>query len=349
MKGMKIGIDFGSSSLKIFVEGKGIVVDEPSVVAIEKTSGKPIAFGKAADEVYGRCADDIIISKVIKDGIISDFIMAERMLRYYLQHVCGNRIYKPNIIISLPSETNDLERRTFLDVVTLSGAGRVCMVDGILASAFGSGIETDKAGGRMVIDIGHHVTEYAVITAGCVAASGQIKHGSYKIDKAIINHLKKDRDIIVGPHTARKIKNMITSAEQRECETALFVSGKSYLDNMPISFEVTSTEIYPYVDEQINILVNDIHEGIRQVSPDLLADAADHGIFICGGGSLIFDINDRLSSQLGIRCNIVDDPRYAKIKGLGILCENDTLLEQNGYRFIFKDEIRDRIRKFDKI
>lgn len=343
MKGMKIGIDFGSYSLKIYVEGKGIVVDEPSIVAIDNQTGNPIAFGKAADNVYGRCSDDISISKVIHNGVISDFVMAERMLRYYIQRVCGNRIYKPNIILSLPANISGLEKNTFLDVVTLAGAGRVCMVEGILASAFGCDFFSDESGGRMVLDIGHHITEYAIVYNGGIGTKGTIKHGSYDIDKAIINHLRKDRDILIGPHTAREIKNKITSAEKRECETALLVSGKSCLDNLPISFEITSTEVYPYVDEQIDMIIKDIHQDILKVSPDLFSDAADNGISLCGGGSLIFDIAERLSKQLSIRCNTIDEPRLAKIKGLGQLMLNDKLLEDNGYRFIFKDEIRDRL------
>ena len=210
MKGMKIGIDFGSYSLKIYAEGKGIVVDEPSIVAIDNQTGHPIAFGKAADNVYGRCSDDISISKVINNGVVSDFVMAERMLRYYIQRVCGNRIYKPNIILSLPADISSLEKKTFLDIITLAGAGRVCMVEGVLASAFGCDFTSDKFGGKMVLDIGHHITEYAIVSMGGIGAKGTIKHGSYEIDKAIINHLRKDRDILIGPHTAREIKNKIT-------------------------------------------------------------------------------------------------------------------------------------------
>ena len=340
---MKIGIDFGSSSLKIYTEKKGLVVNEPSIVAIDSESGNPIAFGQAADMVYGRCGDDITITKIINNGIVSDFVMAERMLRYYLQRVCGNRIYKPNIVIGLSSNISSLEKKVFLDVVTLAGAGRVCLVDGILASAFGCDISTDKIGGRMVIDIGHHITEYAIISMGGIVANGVIKRGSYEIDKAIINHLKQDRDILIGPHTVREIKNKITSANIRECESALFASGKSNLDEMPISFEITSTEVYPYVDEQINLLVREIRDEMSRIPPELLADSADHGIKICGGGALIFDIASRLSSQLDIRCEEVNEPINAKIRGIGKLMLDDELLENNGYHFIFKDEIRDRI------
>ncbi len=348
MKGMKIGIDFGSASLKIFAEGKGIVVDEPSIVAVETETGKPIAFGRAADEVYGRCVDDIKVIKVIRNGVISDFVMAERMLRYYLQRVCGNRIYKPNVIISLSTDISSLEKKTFLDVVTLAGAGRVCMVEGVLASALGGKVPTDKIGGRMVLDIGHQLTEFAVVSLGSIAASGVIRRGSDDINKAIIKHLKKDRDINIGPHTAREIKNKITSAQARDCESALMISGKSNLDEMPISFEITSTEIYPFVDEQITSLVRDIHAEMQNIPPELLADAADHGIILCGGGALIFDIAERIEQEIGIRCEITEEPRFTKIKGLGTLMTNERLLEMNGYRFIFKDEIRERIKILNK-
>ncbi len=343
MKGMKIGIDFGSYSLKIYAEGKGIVVNEPSIVAIDNQTGNPIAFGRAAYNVYGRCSDDINISKVIQNGVISDFVMAERMLRYYIQRVCGNRIYKPNIILSLPSNISSLEKKTFLDVVTLAGAGRVCLIEGILASAFGCDVSDDNSGGRMVIDIGHQITEYAIVSMGGIGAKGTVKHGSYDIDKAIINHLRKDRDILIGPHTAFEIKNKITSAEKRECETALFVSGKSALDNLPISFEVTSNEVFPYVDEQIDMIIKEIHQDILKISPDLLSDAADNGIMLCGGGSLIFDIAERLSKQLSIRCETVQEPILAKIKGMGHFITNDKWLQENGYRFIFRDEIKNRL------
>ena len=347
MKGMKIGIDFGSSALKIYTEKNGIVVNEPSIVAIDTESGNPIAFGKAADEIYGRCADDIKLVKVIRNGVISDFVLAERMLRYYLQRVCGNRVYKPNIVISVPSCATSFEKKTFLDAVTLAGAGRVCMVEGILASALGCDFSPEKIGGRMVLDIGHQVTEFAVVSMGSIAARGSIKRGSDDINNAIVRHLKRDRDIIIGPHTARDIKNKIISAIQRDCETALFVSGKSNLDEMPISFEITSNELYPFVDEQISLLVSEIHSAMNNIPPELLADASDHGIYLCGGGSLIFDISKRIEAEMNIRCNVIEEPLSTKVKGLGKMISDENLLEINGYRFVFKDEIRDRITRLE--
>ena len=146
----------------------------------------------------------------------------------------------------------------------------------------------------------------------------------------------------VSLNKAREIKNKIASAVDRECETALFVSGKSCLDNLPISFEVTSTEIFPYIDEQVNQIIKEIHNEILNVSPDLLADSADNGIILTGGGSLMFDLSKRLSEELDIRCEVVENPCLSKIKGLGILMSDEKLLSNNGYRFIFKDEIKNR-------
>lgn len=349
MRGMKIGIDFGSSSLKICTESKGVVVDEPSVAAVERDSREPIAFGNAADEILGRTSDDIELVSVIQNGVIADFSLAERMLRYYLQRVCGNRIYKPNIIIAVSTDTTSLEKKIFLDAVTLAGAGRVCIVDGILASSFGCDVEADKLGGRMTLDIGHQLTEFAVVSMGCIAACGAVRRGSGEIDSALVRHLKRDRDIVIGPHTAREIKYKIASAVKREAETALMLSGKSNLDEMPISFDVTSKEIYPFVDEQLTSLIQSIHDEMRRIPPELLADAADHGINLCGGGALIFDIAQRIEKELGIRCRIAENPRLTKVNGLCAMMKNKELLEKNGYRFIFKDEIRDRLKRVDRI
>lgn len=347
MKGMKLGIDFGSYSIKIYADGKGIVLDEPSVAAIDYETQQPIAFGNDANELLGRCGREIKVVDVIQNGVISDFVLAEKMLRYYIKKVCGTRVYKPNVLVSLPTNATSFEKKTMLDAITLAGAGRVCLVEGILASAFGCGIETEKIGGRMVLDIGHHITEFAIISIGSIVSAGTINRGSNDVDRAIEQHLKRDRDILIGPHTLREVKGKIISAISRDCETALFISGKSNLDEMPISFEITSNEIYPYIDEQISLLVTDINTLLKSVPPELLSDAADHGIYLCGGGSLIFDIAKRLEQEIHIRCDVVDEPTLAKVNGLGKLINNEELLENNGYRFIFKDEVRERIRKMN--
>ena len=217
MKGIKIGVDFGSYSLKMCTENNINVVDEFSAIATSAESGVPIAFGKNAD--------DINVTRVITNGVVSEFTFAEKLLTYYLSKVCGNRIYKPNVLISLPSDVSSLEKKIFLDAVTRAGAGRACLADGILASAFGSGISEEKVGGRMVIDLGHQTTELGIVSMGTVAALSTVRRGSFDIDEAIIKHMKKDRDIIIGPHTARAIKHKIAFAENRDSDVSLMALG----------------------------------------------------------------------------------------------------------------------------
>lgn len=349
MKGMKIGVDFGSLALKMCTENHPNIVNEFSVLATSVENGEPIAFGNKADVLDGRTDKDISVTRVITNGVISEFTFAEKILSYYLSKVCGNRIYKPNVLIALPSDVTSLEKNFFLDAITRAGAGRVCLVDGILASAFGSGITEKKIGGRMVIDLGHQTTELGIISMGTVAVSTTIRHGSFDIDEAIIKHLKKDRDIIIGPHTAREIKHKIAFALEREAETSLMVSGKSGIDEMPISFEVTSTEIYPYIDEQIKFLISEIHNELKNISPELLSDAADHGVTLCGGGALLFDIAERFEQELDIRCSVIEYPEKARINGLLDIMKSNEIMDNNDYKFIFKDDIRDKLKRFDKI
>lgn len=349
MKGMKIGVDFGSYSLRMCIENNPYYVDEMSAAAYASESGAAIAYGRKADSLYGRTDSDITVTKMITNGVISDFTYAEKILTAYFSRVCGNRIYKPNVLISLPFDVTNIEKKIFLDAVTRAGAGRACLVDGVLASAVGSGISQEKIGGRMIIDFGHQTTEIGIISMGTIAAGATVCRGSFDIDSAIIKHFKKDRDIIIGPHTARLIKHQIASAVERDCEISLMASGKSGIDEMPISFEVTSTEIFPFVDEQIMSLISDIHSHLQSISPELLGDAADHGITLCGGGSLLFDIAERFEKELGIRCSVSENPERVRITGIHRIMKDSSILENNGYEFIFKDDIREKLKKFDRI
>lgn len=349
MKGMKIGIDFGSFSLRMCTENNQNAVDEMSSAAFASENGSPIVYGKRADALDGRTDTNISVTKMIKNGVISDFTYAEKILTAYFSKVCGARIYKPNVLVALPFDVTNIEKKIFLDAVTRAGAGRACLVEGILASALGVGISHEKVGGRMVIDLGHQTTEIGIISMGNVAAGATVRHGSFDIDSTIIRHFKKDRDIVIGVHTARLIKHTIASAVKRDCETSLMVSGKSGIDDMPISFEVTSTEIFPFVDEQISSLISEIHSHLQNISPELLSDAADHGITLCGGGALLFDIAERFEKELDIRCSVADIPERARITGIHKIMKRREILENNGYQFIFKDDIRDRLNKVDKI
>ena len=349
MVGIKIGVDFGSSTLRMFVEHKGLVIEEPSIVAVDSITKEIVAFGKDADNISGRVNSNIKTINVIKDGVIADFVYAEKMLKHYFEKVCKNRIYKPNVLLTVSSDVSSLEKKTFLDVVTLAGAGRVCIIDGTLASSFGCDIDCENVDGKMVIDIGHNITEISVVSLGEVVSKSTIRMGSSVIDSAIIKHLKRDRDIVIGPHTAREIKHNISSALKRDAELAVLVSGKSNLDDMPISFEVTSTEIFPFVNEQLDYLTSLIKDEISRIPPELIGDSSNNGIVLCGGGALLFDIDKKISDEICIRTSLSNNPLNSKIEGIGIIMNNSMILEKNNYSFIFKDEISERIKKLTRI
>ncbi len=335
---MKIGLDFGSYSLKIATENK-IISDENSVISVNADNGKAIAYGKESNAILGRTNDDIKTVYVIKDGVIADFTNAQILLDHYISGACKNRIYKPNVLITMPADSSTLEKKIFLDAVTLSGAGRVCITDGILASALGSSIPTDKMGGRMIIDIGHNITEIGIISLGTLVAKEKIKIGSSIIDESIIEYLKKDRDIIIGPHTAANLKTKIIFSNKRDNEVSCLVAGKNGLDSMPISFEITSTELFPIIDEALNTLVREIINKMQTITPELSQDSADHGITLCGGGALLFDILDRFNKEFNVEFILADDPLHARIKGIQMLMRDDSLMAANNYSYIFKDEI----------
>ena len=244
MIGLNIGIDLGSSSTVIVDEKKGIILDEPTVIAIDSETGYPVAFGNNAYLIMGRTEGNIEVVHPVVNGVISNYKMAQRLLRYYISKICGNMIFKPNVIITVPSAATNLDRRTMVDILTSSGAGKVCLFEESLASAIGLGFERHALTGRLLVNMGGGSVDVSVVTMGRIAVANTIKSGGINIDEAIQKYLKRTRDIMIGPLTAERIKICLGGAVPREGELAMLVSGKSGSDNMPISFEVTSTEIF---------------------------------------------------------------------------------------------------------
>ena len=249
MLGMRVGIDFGSSSTIMYVDGKGIVLDEPTMIAVDTETGIPIAIGNAAYNINGRTDETISVISPVQNGIISDYTMAEHILRYYFQRLCKNSIFKPNVILTVPSVATNLQKHTFLDVAMRAGAGRVCLVEESLASAIGVGFENNALSGQFIVNVGGGAADVSVVTMGSLAVSKSIKVGGLSIDAAIQKYLRKERDILVGPQTAERLKICLGGAVPRKEEIAIIANGKSGLDNMPISFEVTSTELFDCISE----------------------------------------------------------------------------------------------------
>ncbi len=332
MLGVNIGIDFGSSSTIIAAEGKGIVLDEPSIIAVDGESKYPVAFGNSAYTILGRTDEFTEVIRPVVNGVISNYSYAKKLLSFYIQKICGNRVFKPNVIITVPSSATNLDRRTFLDVVTASGAGKVCLIEESLASAIGAGIKESSFSGKMLINLGGGSADVSVITRGSISVADTVKIGGINLDEEIQKYLKKTRDILIGPLTAERLKICLGSATKRAEELTLVASGKSGLDNMPISFEITSNEIYNCIHEHVMIIIDGIKSVLEKTPPELVGDISDNGIILTGGTSLLLGIDKLIEQETGIKTKQTKDPLNNTINGVLDIVKNLDLLSE-GYEF----------------
>ena len=237
------------------------------------------------------------------------------------------------MILTVPSGATNLDKRTFLDVAMHAGAGRVCLVEESLASAIGAGLNEDAFSGRFIVNLGGGSVDISVVTRGSLAVSKSVKIGGKSIDEAIQKYLRKSRDILVGPQTAERLKICLGSAVPRKEELAVMANGKSGLDNMPITFEVTSTELYHCIDEQIRYIISGIKSVLEITPPELVGDISENGIVLTGGTSLLYGMKKRLESETGIEVILADDPLYSCVAGAAAIVKDMDFLTANGYRF----------------
>ncbi len=339
MLGVNIGVDLGTTSVIIYVEGKGIVLSEPCVAAYEAESGKLLAVGKKAYDMHGKTPDSIRVVKPMHNGVVSDFTATQHILRFFLQRICRNMIFKPNIVVCVPSSVTNLEKRTILDLVTAAGAGKACLIEEPLAAAFGAELSTDKPLGTMVVDIGGGTTDIAVITMGCVSLSKSLKIGGNAFDEAIMRQIRRERDVVIGEQTAEKLKKQIGCAYLREAELARKTKGKNYITGMPVSIEVTSTQVYLAMRPHLEAIVDGICSVLEITPPELAADISQTGICLTGGGALIDGIDYMIQRRTGIRTYVANDPINCVARGTGKALSHIDILIDNGYVFKSREDI----------
>lgn len=332
MVGLNIGIDLGSSSTVIVNEKKGIILDEPTVIALDCETRYPVAFGSNAYSILGRTEENIEIIHPVVNGVISNYKTAQMLLKYYISKICGNMIFKPNVVITVPSAATNLDRRTLVDVLTSSGAGKVCLFEESLASAIGLGFDRHAMTGRLLVNMGGGSVDVSVITMGSIAVADTLKIGGAYIDESIQRYLKKTRDIMIGPLTAERLKICLGSAIPREEELAMLVSGKSGIDNMPISFEVTSAEIYECIQEVVEMIIKGIKEVLEKTPPELIGDISENGITLTGGTSQLYGMDKLLQRETGIVTRVSKDPLYSTASGATKVIKNLKLFA-DGYDF----------------
>ncbi|MBR6613768.1 MAG: rod shape-determining protein MreB [Clostridia bacterium] len=325
--GQDIAIDLGTATILVYVRGKGIVLREPAVVAIDKNTNEVLAVGQNARKMLGRTPGNIVAIRPLKDGVISDYTVTEKMLKYFITKVADKSIISPRIMICVPSGVTEVERKAVIDAANHAGARKVYLIEEPIAAAIGAGIDITKPYGTMILDIGGGTTDIAVIALGGAVKSKSIKVAGDKFDEAIIKYIKKVHNIAIGERTAEEIKINIGCVYPRTVEERMSIKGRHLLTGLPVEIEITSTEMLEALKESANQIVEAVHSVLEVTPPELSADISDRGIYITGGGGLISGLDKLLEERTGIPVMIAEDAVSCVAMGTGKALNHIELLE----------------------
>ena len=324
-----IGIDLGTANTLVMVKGRGIVIDEPSVVAIDRTSKKILAIGAEAKRMVGRTPASIVAVRPLKDGVISDFEVTERMLQYFITKVHGNRWLRPSprVLICVPFGSTQVEKRAIQESAEGAGARRVDVIPEPMAAAVGAGLPVNEARGSMVLDIGGGTSEVAVISLNGIVYAESVRIGGDRFDEAITNYVRRNYGILIGEATAERIKIEIGSAYPGQQVREMSVKGRNLSEGVPRSFTLNSNEILEALQEPLAGIVGAVKVALEQTPPELGADVAERGIVLTGGGALLRDIDKLLMEETGLPVVVAEDPLTCVARGGGRMLE---LIDEHG-------------------
>ena len=312
-----IGIDLGTASVLVYVKGKGIVLNEPSVVAVDKRSGKIVAVGADAQKMLGRTPGSIIAIRPLREGVISDYEMTERMIKEFIRKVMGFRLFKPNVVMCVPSIITEVEERAVIDAGLQAGAKRVFLVEEPVAAAMGAGIDIAQPNGNMIVDIGGGTTDIAVISLHDIVVSTSIKVAGDKFDEAIIKYIRRKHNVLIGERTAEAIKVEIGCVYPRPEELSMEIKGRCLMTGLPRTFTVTSTEVLEAFEEVVSSIVEAVHSVLERTPPELTGDISTNGIVMTGGGSMIWGFDKLIAAKTGIPTRVADDAISCVAYGTG--------------------------------
>ena len=319
----KIGIDLGTANTLVFIPGKGIVVNEPSVVAVSPIENIVLAVGNQAREMLGRTPDNIVASRPMKDGVIADYRVTEAMLKYFINKVTGKvRFFRPEIMISIPAGVTSTERRAVIDAAVKAGAKSAYVVKEPLLAAIGAGIPIHNAQGNMIINIGGGTSEIAVISLGGVVAAHSARVGGNKFDQAISDYIKRKYGLAVGDRTAEDIKKEIGSAIAQVKEEHMEIRGRDLMGGLPKTIKISSNEITEALQDELREVINAIKKVFQETPPELAADVIDKGMVLSGGGALLRNLDQLITKTIGVPCYVADDALFCVTKGIGVALEN---------------------------
>lgn len=324
-----LAIDLGTANTLVYVRGKGIVVNEPSVVAIEKRTGQLLAVGMDAKKMLGRTPGNIVAIRPMKDGVIADFEMAEKMLRHFITRAHNrNTFVRPRIIICVPSKITQVEQRAVRDSAELAGAREVYLIEEPIAAAIGAGLPIAEPSGNMVVDIGGGTTDVAVISLAGIVYSESVKVAGDKMDDAIANYVKRKYNLLIGEHMAEQIKYEIGSAYPLEERRTFMIKGRDLISGIPRTLVIEDAEIREALAEPISTIVNAIKVALENTPPELAGDIIDRGIVLTGGGSLLRGMDIRLREETNLPIITVEDPLTTVVVGTGKALDQIDLLKK---------------------
>ena len=326
----EVGIDLGTANVLVYIKGKGIVLNEPSVVAINNDTDEILAVGEEARQMLGRTPANIVAVRPLRDGVISDYDITERMLKYFIRKTCGSgRFFKPKIMVCVPSGVTEVEKRAVREAATQAGGKDVYLMEEPVAAAIGAGIDIAKPDGVMVIDIGGGTTDIAVISLGGIVASTSVKMAGDKIDESIIKYMRKVHKLYIGERTAEDLKLTIGTAYPREETISRECRGRDLVTGLPKSVEITSDEMMEALEEPLFTICEAVHNVLERTPPELAADISNSGIIVTGGGALMYGIDKRIQERTGIKVIIAEDPKSCVAIGTGKSLDILDKLESN--------------------
>lgn len=326
----EIGIDLGTANVLVYTKGKGIVLQEPSVVAVDEETNEILAVGSEAKDMLGRTPANIIAIRPLRDGVVSDYLVTEMMLKYFIKKTVGaGRFFRPRIMVCVPSGVTEVEKRAVREAATQAGGKDVFLMEEPIAAAIGAGLDITRPEGVMVIDIGGGTSDIAVIALGGIIANTSLKVAGDKMNEAIITYMRKKHKLYIGERTAELLKINVGTAFPREEEKTMICSGRDLVTGLPRDVEISSAEMLEALDEPLHQICEAAHGVLEQTPPELAADLSSAGIVLTGGGALLDGIDKRIAQRTGLKVRIADDPLSCVAVGTGKALENLEVLDRS--------------------
>ncbi|MCX6032666.1 MAG: rod shape-determining protein [Chloroflexi bacterium] len=328
---LDIGIDLGTANTLVYVRGRGIVINEPSVVAIERKSKKVLAIGSEAKEMVGRTPGNIVAIRPLRDGVISDFDVTEQMLHYFIHKVHDRmllRIPRPRVVVGIPSGVTEVEKRAVFDATISAGAREAYLIEEPMAAAIGANLPVSDALGSMIVDIGGGTTEVAVTSLGGIVVARSIRVAGDEMDEDIINYCRQKYNLLIGEQMAEAVKIEAGSAYPLEQEQMVSIRGRNLISGLPEAIDVSSVELREALRNSVGIIIDTVRQAIDETPPELISDLMEHGIALAGGGALLKGLAQRLSEETRMRVYVAEDPLSCVARGAGKVLEDFDILQK---------------------